>query len=67
MPEARTPLAEAVIHIANALKGNSAYMAIEEAMKDIVEEETMEVPDHLKDSNYSGAKKLGMDRIQISP
>lgn len=59
MPEARIPLAEAVIYIANAPKGNSAYMAIEEAMKDIAEEETMEVPDHLKGSNYSGAKKLG--------
>ncbi len=59
MPEARIPLAEAVIYIANAPKGNSAYMAIEEAMKDIAEEETMEVPDHLKGSNYPGAKKLG--------
>ncbi|MCG2708703.1 MAG: replication-associated recombination protein A [Thermodesulfovibrionales bacterium] len=58
MPEARIPLAEAVIYIANAPKGNSAYMAIEEAMKDIAEEETMEVPDHLKGSNYPGAKKL---------
>ena len=59
MPEARIPLAEAVIYIANAPKGNSAYMAIEEAMKDIAEEETMEVPDHLKGSNYPGAEKLG--------
>ncbi len=59
MPEARIPLAEAVIYIANAPKGNSAYMAIEEAMKDIAEEKTMEVPDHLKGSNYPGAKKLG--------
>ncbi|MDP3259332.1 MAG: replication-associated recombination protein A [Thermodesulfovibrionales bacterium] len=59
MPEARIPLAEAVIYIANAPKGNSAYMAIEEAMKDIAEEETMEVPGHLKGSNYPGAKKLG--------
>jgi len=59
MPEARIPLAEAVIYIANAPKGNAAYVAIDEAMKDIAEEETMEVPDHLKGSNYPGAKKLG--------
>ncbi|MDI6745438.1 MAG: replication-associated recombination protein A [Thermodesulfovibrionales bacterium] len=59
MPEARIPLAEAVIYIANAPKGNAAYTAIEEAMKDIAEEETMEVPDHLKGSSYPGAKKLG--------
>jgi len=59
MPEARIPLAEAVIYIANAPKGNAAYMAIEEALKDVTSEETMEVPDHLKDSHYPGAKKLG--------
>ena len=59
MPEARIPLAEAVIYIANAPKGNAAYMAIEEALKDIASEETLEVPDHLKGSNYPGAEKLG--------
>ncbi len=59
MPEARIPLAEAVIYIANAPKGNAAYTAIEEALKDVASEETMEVPDHLKDSHYPGAKKIG--------
>jgi putative ATPase len=59
MPEARIPLAQAVIYIATAPKSNACYMAIEEAMKDVANEETMEVPDHLKDSNYPGAKKLG--------
>lgn len=59
MPEARIPLAEAVIYIANAPKGNAAYMAIEEALKEVATEETMEVPEHLKDSHYPGAKKLG--------
>lgn len=59
MPEARIPLAEAVIYIANAPKGNAAYTAIEEALKDVANEETSEVPDHLKSTGYSGAKKLG--------
>ncbi len=59
MPEARIPLAEAVIYIANAPKGNTAYVAIEEALKDVASEETIEVPDHLKDSHYPGAEKLG--------
>lgn len=59
MPEARIPLAQAVIYIANAPKSNACYMAIEEAMQDVANEETMEVPDNLKGSNYSGAKKLG--------
>ncbi len=59
MPEAKIPLAQAVIYIAKAPKSNASYMAIEAALKDIATEETMEVPDHLKDSHYPGAKKLG--------
>jgi putative ATPase len=59
MPEAKIPLAQAVIYIAKAPKSNASYKAIESALKDIATEETMEVPDHLKDSHYPGAKKLG--------
>ncbi|MFZ3089412.1 MAG: replication-associated recombination protein A [Nitrospirota bacterium] len=59
MPEARIPLAQATIYIAKAKKSNACYLAIEAAMKDIEKEQTMEVPDHLKDSHYPGAKKLG--------
>ena len=59
MPEARIPLAQATIYIAKAKKSNACYLAIEAAMKDIEKEQTMEVPDHLKDSHYQGAKKLG--------
>jgi len=59
MPEAKIPLAQAVVHIAKAPKSNACYRAIEAALKDIGNEETMEVPDHLKDSHYPGAKKLG--------
>lgn len=59
MPEARIPLAQAVIHIAKAPKSNACYRAIETALQDIGTEETIQVPDHLKDSHYPGAKKLG--------
>jgi putative ATPase len=59
MPEARIPLAQATIYIANAPKSNACYKAIEAAMEDIEREQTIEVPDHLKDSHYPGAKKLG--------
>ncbi|MGO9014957.1 MAG: replication-associated recombination protein A [Dissulfurispiraceae bacterium] len=59
MPEARIPLAQAAIYIAAAPKNNACYRAIEAAMADMENEETMEVPDHLKSSSYSGAKKLG--------
>jgi putative ATPase len=59
MPEARIPLAQATIYISTAPKSNACYAAIEAAMNDIKNEETLEVPDHLKDSSYPGAKKLG--------
>ena len=59
MPEARIPLSQATIYIARAKKSNACYRAIEEAMKDVEEEVTMDVPDHLKDSHYPGAQKLG--------
>lgn len=59
MPEARIPLAQATIYVANAPKSNACYNAIESALNDVATEETIEVPDHLKDSHYQGAKKLG--------
>jgi len=59
MPEARIPLAQATIYVANAPKSNACYKAIDAALEDIKNEATMEVPDHLKDSHYPGAKKLG--------
>jgi putative ATPase len=59
MPEGKIPLAQATIYVSKAPKSNVSYKAIEAALKDIATEETLEVPDHLKDSHYPGAKKLG--------
>ncbi|NQT95735.1 MAG: replication-associated recombination protein A [Candidatus Omnitrophica bacterium] len=59
MPEARIPLAQATVYIATAPKSNAAYMGIENAMKDVEEGRTLEVPTHLKDASYPGAKRLG--------
>ncbi|HON06774.1 MAG TPA: replication-associated recombination protein A [Verrucomicrobiota bacterium] len=58
-PEAQIPIAEATIYIATANKSNSAYLAIDAALNDIKSGVTLPVPDHLKDANYSSAKKLG--------
>lgn len=58
-PEARIPLAEAVILLATAPKSNSAICAIDDALHDIETRDTGEIPSHLKDSHYQGAKKLG--------
>ncbi len=59
MPEARIPLAEAVILIATSPKSNSAICAIDAAMSDLSSMDTGEIPSHLKDSHYGGAEKLG--------
>lgn len=59
MPEARIPLAQATVYIACAPKSNSAYLGIEKAIEDVENGRTLEVPAHLRDSNYPGAKKLG--------
>ena len=58
-PEARIPLAEATIYIATAVKSNSTVMAIDAAMKDVESGRTLPVPEHLRDSSYAGAKRLG--------
>jgi putative ATPase len=56
-PEARIPLAQAVIYIAQAPKDNSAIIAIDEALNDIQHKgKSFPVPDHLKDTHYSDAK-----------
>jgi putative ATPase len=58
-PEARIPLAEAVIYIATANKSNSAIMAIDAALEDVKSGRTLAVPEHLRDAHYQGAKRLG--------
>jgi putative ATPase len=59
LPEARIPLAEAVIFLATCPKSNSAINAIDEAMADLKAGKSGEIPAHLKDTHYGGAKKLG--------
>ena len=58
-PEARIPLAEATIYIATANKSNSAYLAIDAALADVRSGRTIAVPEHLRDTHYKGAERLG--------
>ncbi|GHH97133.1 putative AAA domain-containing protein YrvN [Neobacillus kokaensis] len=58
-PEARIPLANAVIELCLSPKSNSAILAIDAALSDIQKGITGDVPDHLKDAHYQGAKELG--------
>jgi len=58
-PEARIMLAEAVVLLASSPKSNSSIMAIDAALEDLRTKKIDDVPDHLKDSHYAGAEKLG--------
>lgn len=59
LPEARIPLAQATIYLAQCPKSNSVINAIDMALYDLDNIETGDIPIHLKDAHYAGAKKLG--------
>ncbi|GBE31869.1 replication-associated recombination protein A [bacterium BMS3Bbin05] len=58
LPEGAIPLAQAAIYIACAPKSNASYMALKEATDRIRNDYIQEVPGHLRDSHYTGAKRL---------
>jgi putative ATPase len=59
MPEAQIPLAQAVVYVATAPKSNASCAAIDKAREAVRQEKTHEVPTHLRDASYAGAKRLG--------
>ena len=59
LPEAKLPLAQAVIVLATAPKSNAVVCAIDAAMADIEKKDTGTIPANLQDAHYSGAAKLG--------
>lgn len=67
LPEARLPLADAVIFLCTAPKSNGGMLAIDAAMEDVRQGKTGEIPPHLKDAHYSGAKKLGRGLSYVYP
>ena len=58
LPEARIILAQAVTYIATAPKSNAAYLAIDKALADVKNSDD-EIPKHLRDTSYKGAKTFG--------
>ncbi|NRN72136.1 putative AAA domain-containing protein [Lactobacillus helveticus] len=66
-PEARIPLANAVIELALSPKSNSAITAIDRAIYDVKNKNIGSIPVNLKDAHYSGAKKLGHGVNYIYP
>lgn len=58
MPEGRIILSQAAIYVATAPKSNASYMAINAALADVQKRDIGHVPNHLRDSHYSGAEEL---------
>ena len=59
LPEARIPLANAVIELALSPKSNTAIVSIDAALSDVRQGKSGNIPSHLQDAHYQGAQKLG--------
>lgn len=58
LPEARIPLADAVVLVCMAPKSNSAYLAVDAAIADIRNGRTGPIPRRLQNKHYDGADNL---------
>ncbi|KRM90862.1 recombination factor protein RarA [Liquorilactobacillus cacaonum DSM 21116] len=67
LPEARIPLAVAVIDLCLSPKSNSALNAIDSALTDIESGNYGEIPAHLRDAHYKGASSLGRGKDYLYP
>lgn len=56
LPEARIPIAEAIVLLATSPKSNSAYEAINQAMADVEHYGALDFPRHLQNKHFDGAE-----------
>ncbi|HBW12523.1 replication-associated recombination protein A [Proteiniclasticum sp.] len=59
LPEARIPLAQAVLLLATSPKSNSVVTAVDAANGALESATSLEIPAHLRDGHYEGAKAMG--------
>lgn len=59
LPEGRIPLATITVELCLSPKSNTAYKALDAAIQYVQNERAHDIPGHLKDGHYEGAKKLG--------
>lgn len=67
LPEARIPLADAVIIVCNAPKSNSGIMAIDSALSDIREGKTGPIPRRLQNKHCDGEDNKNKGQNYIYP
>lgn len=67
LPEARIPLADAVIMVCNAPKSNSAYLAIDRATADIKAGKAGNIPRNLQNKHFDGDDAAVKGQFYIYP
>ncbi len=67
LPEARIPLADAVIMVCNAPKSNSGNVAIDKALADIRHGKTGPVPRQLQNKHYDGEDNPNKGQFYLYP
>ena len=59
LPEGRIILSQAASYVASAPKSNACVMAIDKAQEMVRRADTGQVPPHIRDAHYGGARDLG--------
>ena len=67
MPEARILLAEAAVYVANCKKSNATYMGINRALEDVANNDTGEIPMHIRNAPVEKMKELGYSEGYLYP
>lgn len=67
MPEARLPMAQAIIAVCESPKSNSVSAAVDAAMADAAKGGFGPVPLHLRDTHYAGSDRLGSGKGYLYP
>ena len=67
LPEARIPMAQAVIYLATAPKSNASCQAINQAISDVEKIGQGSIPMHLRDAAHPGSQQMGYGRGYLYP
>ncbi len=67
MPEARLPIAQAIITVCESPKSNAVSVAVDKAMADAEKGNYETVPVHLRDTHYKGAGRVGSGEGYLYP
>lgn len=67
LPEAKLPIAEAIILMATAPKSNSACLAIDAALADVESSDALDFPRHLQNKHFDGKGAAVIDQHYLYP